>query len=116
MRRRISFLALILSLVLIAVTVALAYRGYSFYKLSLDDRVEHPDFRTLRPSGLVGNGYGWVAALLVVLNLSYLIRRRFGAANLGSIAWFPARPARAITACNSARRIANSRRCPGAWR
>jgi dihydropyrimidine dehydrogenase (NAD+) subunit PreT len=84
-RRRLSVLALLLALVLVAITVALAYRGYSFYKLSLEDRVEHPDFRTLRPSGLIGNGYGWVAALLVVLNLSYLIRRRFGGAKLGSM-------------------------------
>jgi dihydropyrimidine dehydrogenase (NAD+) subunit PreT len=79
---------LFLALVLIAITVAMAYRGYSFYKLSLEDRVEHPDFRKLRPSGVIGNGYGWVAALLVVLNLSYLIRRRFGGAKLGSMrAW-----------------------------
>ena len=85
MRRRISGLALILALILIAVTVGLAYRGYSFYKLSLDDRVEHPDYRTLRPTGILGNGYGWVAAVLIVLNLSYLIRRRFGGAGMGSM-------------------------------
>ena len=84
-RRRISALALLLALLLVGITVALAYRGYSFYKLSLDDRVEHIDYRKLRPSGLIGNGYGWVAALLVVLNLSYLIRRRFGSAKLGSM-------------------------------
>lgn len=85
MKRRTPTLALFLGLVLVAVTVALAYRGYGFYKLSLEDRVEHPDFRTLRPSGTLGNGYGWVAALLVVMNLSYLIRRRFGGARLGSM-------------------------------
>jgi hypothetical protein len=85
MRRRVSVLAIFLALVLVAITVALAVRGYGFYKLSLEDRVEHPDFRTLRPSGTLGNGYGWVAALLVVMNLSYLIRRRFGGARLGSM-------------------------------
>jgi hypothetical protein len=83
--RRISLLMMFLSLLLIAISMGLAYRGYSFYKLSLEDRVEHPDFRTLRPSGLLGNGYGWVAAMLVVLNLSYLIRRRFGGSRLGSM-------------------------------
>ncbi|MFT3693694.1 MAG: hypothetical protein QM831_11175 [Kofleriaceae bacterium] len=76
--RRVSWLAIGLGLILVAITAALLYRGYSFYKLSLEERVEHPDFRKLRPSGMVGNGYGWVAALLIVLNLSYLIRRRFG--------------------------------------
>lgn len=87
-RRQITVLTMFLALVLIAVTVGLAYRGYTFYRLSLEDRVEHPEFRTLRPSGLVGNGYGWVAATLIVMNLSYLIRRRFGGARLGSMqAW-----------------------------
>lgn len=86
--RRISVLAILLGLVLVAVTVGLAYRGWSFYKLSLEDRPEHAEFRRLRPSGVIGNGYGWVAAMLIVLNLSYLIRRRFGGARLGSMrAW-----------------------------
>jgi cytochrome b561 len=80
-----SFFALVLSLILISITVGLAYRGWSFYRLSLEDRVEHPEFRLLRPSGALGNGYGWVAAVLVVMNLSYLIRRRFGSAQLGSM-------------------------------
>ena len=79
---------MLLAVVLSAITVGLAVRGWSFYVLSLEDRVEHPEFRTLRPSGLVGNGYGWVAAMLIMLNLSYLIRRRFGGARLGSMrAW-----------------------------
>jgi hypothetical protein len=74
-----------LALVLVAIATGLAYRGWSFYQLPIDERVEHPDYRTLRPSGLLGNGYGWVAAMLIVLNLSYLIRRRFGGARLGSM-------------------------------
>jgi len=74
-----------LVLVLLALTTGLALRGWSFYQLSLEDRVEHPDYRSLRPSGLLGNGYGWVAAMLIVLNLSYLIRRRFGGARMGSM-------------------------------
>ena len=35
---------------------------------------------------MLGNGYGWVAALLILLNLSYLIRRRYGGARMGSMA------------------------------
>lgn len=84
-RRRPSFLIAFLIVVLAAITIALAYRGWSFYVLSLEDRVEHPEFRTLRPSGVIGNGYGWVAAMLIVMNLSYLVRRRFGGAGLGSM-------------------------------
>jgi hypothetical protein len=84
-RRRISFFALVMSLILVSITVGLAYRGWSYYRLSLEDRSGHLEYRLLRPSGLYGNGYGWVAAMLVVLNLSYLIRRRFGTARLGSM-------------------------------
>lgn len=80
-----SFFALVMSLILVSITVGLAYRGWSYYRLSLEDRSAHPEYRLLRPSGLYGNGYGWVAAMLVVLNLSYLIRRRFGSARLGSM-------------------------------
>jgi cytochrome b561 len=80
-----SFFALVMSLILLSITVGLAYRGWSYYRLSLDDRIAHPEYRLLRPSGLLGNGYGWIAAMLVVLNLSYLIRRRFGSARFGSM-------------------------------
>jgi cytochrome b561 len=98
-RRRTSFLALVLGLVLISITVGLAYRGWSFYRLSLEDRVEHPEYRLLRPSGLIGNGYGWVAAVLVVMNLSYLIRRRFGSARFGSMrTWLDAHVFTGLTA------------------
>ncbi|MGE5184358.1 MAG: hypothetical protein ACM31C_19950 [Acidobacteriota bacterium] len=75
-----------LSLVLVAIAVGLAYRGWSYYQLPMEDRPGHPDFRALKPSGTWGAGYGWIAAMLIVLNLSYLIRRRFGSAKLGSMA------------------------------
>src|SRR5262245_62283860 len=84
-RRRVSLFAVVMSLILVSIAVGLAFRGWSFYRLSLDDRTLHPEYRVLRPSGLFGNGYGWVAAMLVVLNLSYLVRRRFGSARFGSM-------------------------------
>ena len=84
-KRSAAWLPYVLTIVLVGLTVALLYRGWGFYRLSLEDRVEHVDFRKLRPSGAIGNGYGWIAALLIVLNLSYLIRRRFGSARLGSM-------------------------------
>ncbi len=84
-QRASRWLPYALTLLLIGVTVALLYRGWGFYQLSLEDRVEHPDFRKLRPSGMIGNGYGWIAALLIVLNLSYLLRRRYGGPRMGSM-------------------------------
>jgi len=84
-RRRVRLLPIVLGLVVVGLAVVLLYRGWSFYALSLEDRVEHPEFRKLRPSGLIGNGYGWVATLLIVLNLSYLVRRRLAGTRLGSM-------------------------------
>lgn len=84
-RRPRRWFPIVLGLVLAATAVALAHRGWSFYKLSLEDRVVHPDYRKLRPSGLIGNGYGFVATALVVLNLSYLVRRRIAGTRLGSM-------------------------------
>src|ERR1041385_4822338 len=84
-RSRVSVFAMFLALALVAVAVGLAYRGWSFYRLDAVDRPEHPDYRQLKASGTIGLGYGWVAAMLVVLNLSYLIRRRFGGSKLGSM-------------------------------
>lgn len=76
---------IVLGAALIALAAALAYRGWDYYQLSLEDRVVHPDYRRLRPSGVVGNGYGFVATALVVLNLSYLVRRWIGSHRLGAM-------------------------------
>lgn len=86
--KRRSLVPLFLFLALLLLGAALTIRGYDFYRLGLDARVDHDDYRVLSPTGKVGQGYGVFAALLVVLNLSYLIRRRFPRAPLGSMnAW-----------------------------
>jgi hypothetical protein len=85
-RSRRPVLTVSLALIVLTTTVILAVRGWSFYWMSIQDRPEHPDFRTLRPSGMLGNGYGWIAALLIVLNLGYLVRRRLGGTRFGSMA------------------------------
>ena len=54
----------VLGAVVVVAAVVMARRGWSFYGLSLEDRVEHPDFRKLRPSGIIGMGYGFVAATI----------------------------------------------------
>jgi hypothetical protein len=68
--------AMVLAAILVGVAGYLTWRGISFYRLGLDDRVEHPDFQLLRPSGTIGNGLGYAGALLVSMNLLYLARRR----------------------------------------
>jgi dihydropyrimidine dehydrogenase (NAD+) subunit PreT len=74
--RRVRSAPVLLASILAAVGLVLAWRGLSFYSLGVEDRVDHPDFQVLRPSGVLGNGLGYAAGLLVLLNLLYLARRR----------------------------------------
>ena len=73
--RRVGFWVTIFFLA--ALAAALTWRGFSFYRMGLADRVQHPDYRSLRPSGLIGHGYGIVGTALILTNLLYLVRRRF---------------------------------------
>ena len=84
-RRKPRVFPATLAALLIALAALLAYRGWSFYQLPLIERPDHPDFRVLRPSGSIGNGYGFAGALLVVTNLLYLARRRIAGFRLGSM-------------------------------
>ncbi len=75
----------VVSVVLMLIVLVLAWRGYDYYLLSLDDRVEHPDYRTLRSSGNIGYGYGVAGTFLIFTNLLYLARRRLAKWNMGSV-------------------------------
>jgi hypothetical protein len=63
--------------VLVAISVTLTWRGFSFYRLGLAARPGHPDYHTLNPAGFLGHGYGILGTALVFTNLLYLVRRRF---------------------------------------
>jgi len=84
-KRRSRAFAATLAALVISLGVLLAYRGWSFYVLGLHERPDHPDYRLLKPSGLIGNGYGFAAAVLIVTNLLYLARRRIPRFRIGSM-------------------------------
>lgn len=84
-KRRSRAFAATLAALVISLGVLLAYRGWSFYVLGLHERPDHPDYKLLRPSGLLGNGYGFAASVLIVTNLLYLARRRIPRFRLGSM-------------------------------
>lgn len=63
----------------------LAHRGWDFYILDVQERVDHEDFRLLGPSGPIGHGYGIFGTLLLMANLTYLLRRRFARWQAGSM-------------------------------
>ena len=76
---------ILLSMGLVSLASFLLMRGYEFYSLSIGDRPIHEDYRLLSPTGLFGQGYGFVGTCLIVLNLLYLVRRRFAGLPLGSL-------------------------------
>lgn len=64
-------------LITIAVLIALLYRGYGFYHTPLVHRFNHEDYALLKPSGLLGHGYGVVGASCILLGIfSYMARKR----------------------------------------
>lgn len=80
--------ALLLVLILAALSTVLFVRGAEFYRLDLAARVGHKDFRTLSPGAPIGHGYGIAGTALILTNLLYLARRRFARFALGSMrAW-----------------------------
>lgn len=70
---------------LLALAALLLWRGAEFYRLDLEARVDHADFRKLSPGAPIGHGYGVFGTLLVLTNLLYLARRRFARLHLGSM-------------------------------
>lgn len=65
------------------IAVGLWLRGSGYYPLPLVERVEHADYELLSPGRPLGRVYGGVGLALILLNLSYLLRRRFPHWKLG---------------------------------
>ncbi|MCC6624942.1 MAG: hypothetical protein IT385_27090 [Deltaproteobacteria bacterium] len=63
----------------IAVTVFLWSRGGDYYATHPWDRGAHPDDATLRSSGAWGHGLGIAGTGLILLNLTFMLRRRVSA-------------------------------------
>ena len=64
-------------LVVLLATLYLAYQGYSYYSLGIEQRFFHPEHQTLKPSGLIGHSLGIVGSLLMLIGVStYMLRKR----------------------------------------
>jgi hypothetical protein len=71
-------LSLYYSILLIAI-ITLVYIGFSYYRLPIEgiDRVDHPMYKTLNPTGLIGHGLGIIGSLLIVFGIFlYMARKR----------------------------------------
>jgi len=63
--------------VVFVAALSLWLRGAGFYSLSLAERIDHVDYALLSPNRPVGRTYGAIGLLLIICNLTYLLRRRF---------------------------------------
>jgi hypothetical protein len=68
----------LLSVIVVLVLAAIVNKGYSYYKISLEERYFHPDNAVLKPSGLWGHGMGILGSLFMILGVSlYMARKRY---------------------------------------
>ena len=77
MRSRASFLALTVLLWAAGAAAAagLWFYGADFYLTDPWDRMDHPDFARFRSSGSWGHGLGIVGTIVILVNLTFLLRR-----------------------------------------
>lgn len=67
----------ILSLIVLFTTCYLAYIGYAYYSLSIEDRFFHTDYQFLKSSGKLGHGFGIIGSLMIIIGVAmYMIRKR----------------------------------------
>lgn len=67
----------IMVLTVILVSGWLAYNGYAYYSLGLEDRFFNPDHQMLKASGFLGHGLGIIGSVLIVIGVaSYMLRKR----------------------------------------
>jgi hypothetical protein len=75
MLRKIYFF--ILGTIVLSVVIIIAIKGSSFYNTSISERFYHPDYLQLKPSGVLGHGFGIAGSLLMVFGvLLYQVRKR----------------------------------------
>jgi len=78
-----------LVLVVLIATSYLAYRGYTYYSLGIEQRFFHPEHQTLKPSGFLGHGLGIIGSLMMLVGVStYMLRKRISK----FISYFPLCP------------------------
>ena len=65
-------------LIVVVVTIYLAYTGYTYYHTPLIERFYHPHHNWFKPSGLYGQGLGVMGTLMILFGVSiYIARKRY---------------------------------------
>ncbi len=65
--------------IVVVVTFYLAFTGYSYYSLPLEERFYHEMYEWFKPSGLFGQGLGVIGTLMIAFGVGiYIARKRYG--------------------------------------
>jgi hypothetical protein len=68
----------ILVIVVLITLVSITFKGISYYRTSIEERFYHSDNNLLKPSGVLGHGFGIVGSLFIVIGVaSYMVRKRY---------------------------------------
>jgi hypothetical protein len=71
------FYVYFLVIIFILTTGYLAFHGYSYYSLSIDQRFFHSDHQLLKSSGDMGHGLGIAGSFMMLLGVTtYMLRKR----------------------------------------
>ncbi len=58
--------------------ITLVFNGISYYKISIEERFYHTDHTLLKPSGILGHGFGIIGTLFIIIGVfSYMARKRY---------------------------------------
>lgn len=68
----------LLSLIVLISLVFLIIDGFSYYEIALEERFFHPGHESLKPSGILGHGYGILGSLMMLVGVGiYMARKRW---------------------------------------
>jgi hypothetical protein len=68
-----------MTFIVLLVTYYLAYTGYAYYSLPLEERFYHPHYTYFKPSGIFGQGLGVIGTFLILFGVTiYIARKRYG--------------------------------------
>ena len=71
------FISILVTIVILTL-IALIFIGTSYYRTSIEERFYHQDNNLLKPSGILGHGYGIVGSFLMVTGVViYMARKRY---------------------------------------
>jgi hypothetical protein len=71
------FITIFVTIVILTL-IALTYKGISYYRTSLEERFYHTENNLLKPSGILGHGFGIVGSFLMVTGVAtYMARKRY---------------------------------------